>query len=134
MMSQRKYALVLISELGLSGTKPVNTPLETNLKLTSVDYDDFITKEASSTNEDTLLVYPTQYQQLVGKLLYLTMTRIDIAYVVQVLSEFMHNPKQSHMNAALRVVKYIKNAPGLGLLMPKFAAYCDSDWGGCLQN
>ena len=107
-MSQRKYALVLISELGLSGTKPVNTPLETNLKLTSVDYDDFITKEASSTNEDTLLVYPTQYQQLVGKLLYLTMTRVDIAYVVQVLSQFMHSPKQSHMNAALRVVKYIK--------------------------
>ena len=33
-MSQRKYALELISELGLSGTKPVNTPLETNLKLT----------------------------------------------------------------------------------------------------
>ena len=67
------------------------------------------------------------------------MTRIDIAYVVQVLSEFMHNPKQSHMNAALRVVKYIRNAPGLGLLMPsdssgKFAAYCDSDWGGCLQT
>ena len=45
----------------------------------------------------------------------------------------MHSPKQSHMNAALRVVKYIKNAPGLGLLMPsdssgKFVAYCDSDW------
>ena len=138
-MSQRKYALELISELGLSGTKPVNTPLETNLKLTSNDYDDFITKEAGSTNEDTILVYPTQYQRLVGKLLYLTMTRIDIAYVVQVLSQFMQSPKQSHMNAALRVVKYIKNAPGLGLLMPsdssgKFAAYCDSDWGGCLQT
>ena len=67
------------------------------------------------------------------------MTRIDIAYVVQVLSQFMHSPKQSHMNAALRVVKYIKNALGFGLLMPsdcskKFVAYCDSDWGGCLQT
>ncbi|XP_019069865.1 uncharacterized mitochondrial protein AtMg00810-like [Solanum lycopersicum] len=138
-MSQRKYVLELISELGLSGTKPVNTPLETNLKLTSVDYDDFITKEAGSTNEDILLVDPTQYQRLVGKLLYLTMTRVDIAHVVQVLSQFMHSPKQSHMNVALRVVKYIKNAPGLGLLMPsdssgKFVAYCDSDWGGCLQT
>ena len=138
-MSQRKYALELISELGLSGTKPVNTPLETNLKLTSVDYDDFITKEAGSTNEDILLVDPTQYQRLVGKLLYLTMTRVDIAYVVQVLSQFMHSPKQSHKNVALRVVKYMKNAPGLGLLMPsdsseKFVAYFDSDWGGCLQT
>uniref|UniRef100_A0A3Q7HCI7 GAG-pre-integrase domain-containing protein n=1 Tax=Solanum lycopersicum TaxID=4081 RepID=A0A3Q7HCI7_SOLLC len=126
-------------ELGLSDTKPVYTPLETNLKLTSVDYDDFITKEAGSTNEDILLVDPTQYQRLVGKLLYLTMTRVDIAYVVKVLSQFMHSPKQSHMNAALRVVKYIKNAPGLGLLVPsdssgKLVAYCDSDWGGCLQN
>uniref|UniRef100_A0A3Q7H9F9 Reverse transcriptase Ty1/copia-type domain-containing protein n=1 Tax=Solanum lycopersicum TaxID=4081 RepID=A0A3Q7H9F9_SOLLC len=95
--------------------------------------------EAGSTNEDILLVDPTQYQRLVGKLLYLTMTRVDIAYVVQVLSQFMHSPKQSHMNAALRVVKYIKNAPGLGLLMPsdssgKFVAYCDSTWGSCLQT
>ncbi|XP_049345364.1 uncharacterized mitochondrial protein AtMg00810-like [Solanum verrucosum] len=140
-MSQRKYALGLISELGLSGTKPVSTPLETNLKLTSVDYDVFITndKEAGSKDEDTLLADPTQYQRLVGKLLYLTMTRIDIAYVVQVLSQFMHSPKQSHMNDALRVVKYTKNAPGLGLLMPSdssgmFEAYCDSEWGGCLQT
>lgn len=140
-MSQRKYALELISELGLSGTKPVSTPLETNLKLTSVDYDVFITndKEAGSKDEDTLLADPTQYQRLVGKLLYLTMTRIDIAYVVQVLSQFMHSTKQSHMNDALRVVKYTKNAPGLGLLMPSdssgmFEAYCDSEWGGCLQT
>lgn len=78
-------------------------------------------KEAGSKDEDTLLADPTQYQRLVGRLLYLTMTRIDIAYVVQVLSQFMHSPKQSHMNAALRVVKYIKNAPGLGLLMPSEA-------------
>ncbi|XP_015169405.1 uncharacterized mitochondrial protein AtMg00810-like [Solanum tuberosum] len=67
------------------------------------------------------------------------MTRIDIAYVVQVLSQFMHSPKQSHMEVALRVVKYIKNTPGLGLLMPsnssgKLEAYCDSGWGGCLQT
>lgn len=41
-MSQRKYALELISELGLSGTKPFSTPLETNLKLTSTNYEAFI--------------------------------------------------------------------------------------------
>ncbi|XP_070036225.1 secreted RxLR effector protein 161-like [Nicotiana tomentosiformis] len=43
------------------------------------------------------------------------------------------------MKAALRVVRYIKEAPGLGLLMPaestnKLAAYCDSDWGSCIES
>ncbi|XP_070009580.1 uncharacterized mitochondrial protein AtMg00810-like [Nicotiana sylvestris] len=48
-------------------------------------------------------------------------------------------PMQSHMDAALRVVRYIKTTAGFGLLMPsegsgKFEAYCDSDWDGCLQT
>ncbi|XP_016544448.1 uncharacterized mitochondrial protein AtMg00810-like [Capsicum annuum] len=62
------------------------------------------------------------------------MTRIDIAYAVQVLSEIMHKLKQSHTDAALRVVRYIKGA--LGLFLPStifeiLKFYCDSDWGGC---
>uniref|UniRef100_A0A3Q7EZ67 Reverse transcriptase Ty1/copia-type domain-containing protein n=1 Tax=Solanum lycopersicum TaxID=4081 RepID=A0A3Q7EZ67_SOLLC len=126
-----------LSQMGLSGTKPFTTPLETNLKLIFVDYDSII-NNTSADNDDKLLTDPGKYQRLVGRLLYLTMTRINIAYVVQLLSQFMHKPKQSHFEAALRVVKYIKGFPGLGLLMPadsscKFEAFCDSDWGGCLQ-
>uniref|UniRef100_A0A3Q7J8F1 Reverse transcriptase Ty1/copia-type domain-containing protein n=1 Tax=Solanum lycopersicum TaxID=4081 RepID=A0A3Q7J8F1_SOLLC len=123
----------------LDGAKnPFTTPLETNLKLTYVDYDSVI-NSSSEENDDKLLTNPGQYQRLVGRLLYLTMTRIDIAYVVQVLSQFMHKSKQSHLEATLRVVKYIKGTLGLGLLMPtdsscKLEAFCDSDWGGCLQT
>ncbi|XP_060211926.1 secreted RxLR effector protein 161-like [Lycium barbarum] len=67
------------------------------------------------------------------------MTRPDLAFAVQVLSQYMHTPKQSHWEAALRVVRYIKEVPGLGLLMPsestnELVAYCDSDWGGCLES
>lgn len=67
------------------------------------------------------------------------MTRVDIAYVVQVLSKFMHKPKQSHIEGSLRVVRYSKAKSGLGLFMPsegsdKLVAYCDSDWGGCLES
>uniref|UniRef100_A0A1S4B995 Uncharacterized mitochondrial protein AtMg00810-like n=1 Tax=Nicotiana tabacum TaxID=4097 RepID=A0A1S4B995_TOBAC len=63
------------------------------------------------------------------------MTRPDIAFVVQVLSQYMHSPKVSHIEAALRVVRYIKGAPGLGLFMPAqnanpLSAYCDSDFDG----
>ncbi|XP_075095179.1 secreted RxLR effector protein 161-like [Nicotiana tabacum] len=67
------------------------------------------------------------------------MTKPDIAFVVQVLSQYMHCPKVSHMEATLRVVRYIKEAPGLGLIMPmgdteQLTAYCDSDWGACVET
>ncbi|XP_049358910.1 uncharacterized mitochondrial protein AtMg00810-like [Solanum verrucosum] len=137
MICQRKYALELVSETGLSGSKPVNAPLEVNQKLTSVEYDKNISTKTG--HNDETLKDPTTYQRLVGKLLYLTMTRLDIAFAVQVLSQYMHCPKRSHMEGALRVVRYIKGSPGMGLLMPsqttsQLFAYCDSDWGACLET
>lgn len=62
------------------------------------------------------------------------MTRPDISYAVQSLSQFMHAPKESHLDAAIRVVRYIKTIPGQGLLLPavgngQLSAYCDADWG-----
>lgn len=73
------------------------------------------------------------YQRLIGRLLYLAMTRPDISFVVQHLSQFMHAPKKSQYDAALHVVRYIKGQPGLGLLMSskkigKINAFCDADW------
>ncbi|XP_070020087.1 uncharacterized mitochondrial protein AtMg00810-like [Nicotiana sylvestris] len=138
-ISQRKYALELISESGLGVAKPAGTPLKVNQKLKSQEYDKAITGIGSSEESDVALKDPGSYQRLVERLLYLTMTRPDIAFVVQVLSQYMHNPKVSHMEAALRVVRYIKGAPGLGLFMPaqnanELSAYCDSDWGSCLQT
>uniref|UniRef100_A0A3Q7HLH8 Reverse transcriptase Ty1/copia-type domain-containing protein n=1 Tax=Solanum lycopersicum TaxID=4081 RepID=A0A3Q7HLH8_SOLLC len=67
------------------------------------------------------------------------MTRPDLSFVVQVLSQYMHSPKSSHMEAALRVVRYIKGTAGLGLFMPsnknnEMVAYCDSDWGACVET
>ncbi|XP_070014714.1 uncharacterized protein [Nicotiana sylvestris] len=73
------------------------------------------------------------YQRLLGKLLYLTITRPDISLAVQSLSQFMHSPKVSHMEAALKVVKYIKNSPDLGVLLTahyseSLSTFCDADW------
>ncbi|XP_055801819.1 uncharacterized mitochondrial protein AtMg00240-like [Solanum dulcamara] len=121
----------------LGGAKPVGTPLEQNKKLTSVKYDEHISPESSA--DDQILQQPKRYQRLMGRLLYLTMTRPDIAFPVQVLSQYMHNPKESHMESALRVIRYLKKAPGLGLLMPSentnaLTSYCDSDWGSCLET
>ncbi|KAL3344419.1 hypothetical protein AABB24_023717 [Solanum stoloniferum] len=137
-MNQRKYALELISEMGLSGVKPVYTPLDPNVRLTSIKYDSHI-QDIDTIERDKPLTDIGRYQRLVGRLLYLTMTRVDISFAVQVLSQYMHAPKKSHIEAALRVVRYIKSAPGLGLFMPSqsselLTVYCDSDWGTCVQT
>ncbi|XP_075099985.1 uncharacterized protein LOC142176384 [Nicotiana tabacum] len=136
LMCQGKYALELVSELGLASGKPVCTPLEFNHNLTSVEFDQEVNNNAS---EDIILEDKGSYQRLIGRLLYLTMTRLDIAFVVQTLSQYMHAPKTSHMDATRRVVRYIKSTPGLGLFKPTgsckhLITYCDSDWGACVQS
>ena len=83
-----------------------------------------------------LLKDPGHYRRLVGRLIYLTVSRPDITCSVHVLSRFMHQPCKHHMEAALRVVRYLKNAPGQGLFFSsnsdfRLRAYCDSDWAGC---
>uniref|UniRef100_A0A3Q7I4I1 Reverse transcriptase Ty1/copia-type domain-containing protein n=1 Tax=Solanum lycopersicum TaxID=4081 RepID=A0A3Q7I4I1_SOLLC len=64
------------------------------------------------------------------------MTRPDISYAVQNLNQFMHKPKKSHMEGALRVIRYLKNAPGLGIMLTskvckQLSVYCDADWATC---
>lgn len=115
-MCQRKYALELVSKLGLSGGKLVTTPLEVDHKLTSVEFDKVVNGDASG--DDSTLEDKGSYKRIICRLLYLTMTRHDITFMVQVLSQFMHAPKQSHMNAVMRVIRYIKGTSGLGLFIP----------------
>lgn len=103
LMTRRKYALDLMSETGLGGAKPVHTPFELNKKLVSVQYDEHVT--GPSPDHDKPLANSTMYQKLVGKLLYLTMTWPVLSFTTQVLSQFMHCPKESHMDATLRAVK-----------------------------
>ncbi|XP_059281088.1 uncharacterized mitochondrial protein AtMg00810-like [Lycium ferocissimum] len=134
MVCQRKFALDLIADLGLAGSKPAETPLEVNQRFTSAYFDHGCAPE--NVQPDEPLSDPTCYQQLVGKLLYLTMTRPDISYAVQNLSQFMHKPKKTHMEGALRVVRYLKNAPGLGIMLSskmskQLTVHCDADWATC---
>ncbi|XP_070020838.1 uncharacterized mitochondrial protein AtMg00810-like [Nicotiana sylvestris] len=83
-MCQRKYALELVSKLELACAKPAATPLEFNHKLTFIEFDKQIPKAGSTVDRE--LEDRGGYQRLVGRLLYLTMTRPSIAFVVQVLN------------------------------------------------
>ncbi|XP_019255880.1 PREDICTED: uncharacterized protein LOC109234364 [Nicotiana attenuata] len=112
----------------LGGAKPAITPVETNLRLTTVEYD-----KATGIMRDVALQDPTLDQKLVGKLIYVTFTRPYISYVIQTLSQFMQHPKRSHWEAALRVVRYLKNAPGQGVwvkvgAVTELSCWCDSYW------
>nr|GEX12759.1 hypothetical protein [Tanacetum cinerariifolium] len=86
--------------------------------------------------EEEARVDATQYRRLVGRLLYLQATRPDVTYAVNVLSQFISDPRQSHLEVAKRVLRYLKGTPGHGILLPHegpttLTGYCDSDWLGC---
>ncbi|BBG92897.1 hypothetical protein Prudu_000758, partial [Prunus dulcis] len=74
-----------------------------------------------------------RYQRLVGRLIYLSLTRPDIAYAVSVASQFMHSPSDDHMAAVMRILSYLKSAPKRGLLFKKnghldLEGYTDADY------
>ena len=77
----------------------------------------------------------TRYQRLVGKLIYLSHTRLDIAYAVGVVSQFIHAPQVAHWEAALRIVRYLKGTVGHGILFKNHGhleihGFTDADWAG----
>ena len=117
-LSQRKYVLNLLIETGILDCKPVDTPIVQNHCL--VEYPDQI-----PTNKE-------RYQKLMGRLIYLSHTHPDIACVVSLVSQFIHNPSEVHIEAALWVLKYLKSFPGREILFKKnnhlnLIGYTDAD-------
>ena len=86
------------------GCRPAATPIEQNHRLRK-DVGNPVDKEC--------------YQRLVGRLIYISHTRPDIAFAVSVVSQFMHDPRSSHMNAVYRILRYLKSSPGKDLLYTK---------------
>ena len=91
-----------MSKTGLLGTRPVDTPMESTVKLDGERGVPFIDVGC--------------YRRLVGKLICLTVTRLDITYVVGAVSQYMHASRQPHFEAVCRILRYLKSAPWKGLL------------------
>ncbi|OMO60730.1 Reverse transcriptase, RNA-dependent DNA polymerase [Corchorus capsularis] len=113
-LSQRKYVLDILQEVGMLGTKPVLFPMEQNHKL--------------AVDDSALLDDPGAYRRLVGRLIYLTITRPEICYSVHILSQFMHQPRHGHWVAALRVLRYLKSAPGQAEYRSMANTACEITW------
>ena len=118
-LSQRKYSLDLLQETGMSACQTTDTPVEEGLKL------------CVETNQ--VPVDKGRYQRLVGRLMYLAHTRPDLAYALSIVSQLMHNPREQHMDVVMCILRYLKSAPGKGILFTKnidfqsVDAYSDAD-------
>jgi hypothetical protein len=80
-----------------------------------------------------------RYQRLVRKLIYLSHTCSDIAYAVSVINQFMHCPSEDHMDAVLRILRYLKSSPGEGLMFSRnghlnVEGYTNVDWAGNISD
>ncbi|KAM1482299.1 hypothetical protein ACFXTO_034627 [Malus domestica] len=101
-------------------SKPARTPLVSKLKL--------------DVEEEPLTDLST-YQRLVGKLIYLTIMRPDIAYAVSLISQFMHSPTSIHWEMVKSLLRYLKGSVGRGILIKKndsthIMGYIDANWAG----
>jgi hypothetical protein len=115
----------LLNKFGIVEGNIFSTPMEQNLKLTSKEGNEF---------EDA-----TKYRQLVGSIICLTTTRLDISFVVGILSRFMQKPCEGHWFVAKRVLKYLKGTQDFGISYSKvddfnLIGYSDSDFDGDKEN
>ena len=120
-LSQFKYAKNLVKKFGLESTSSVRTPMSPNVKLTV----DLLGKSVDG----------SLYRSMIGSFFYLTASRPDISYSVGVCARYQANPKQSHMTAFKRIIKYVKTTAEFGVWYSKdtsdfLVGYSDTDWAG----
>lgn len=82
---------------------------------------------------DEALTNRGKYQIIIRMLLYLTVTRPDISYRMQTLSQFLQSPKKSHMTT---IIKFVTSKSGLGILLSSSSSnvlisHCNSNWATC---
>ncbi|RVW51356.1 Retrovirus-related Pol polyprotein from transposon TNT 1-94 [Vitis vinifera] len=124
-ISQRKYAKEVLERFGMEKSNSVKNPIVPGDRLTK--------------NEGGVKVDATKYKQLVGSLMYLTATRPDLMYVVCLISRFMASPTEMHLQAAKRVLRYLKGTVDLGVFYQnegngELMAYTDSDYAGDVDD
>jgi hypothetical protein len=107
---------------GMSDCKACSTPIDTQAKL--------------SEDDEPLVANTTSYRSLTDALQYLTFSRPDIAYAVQQVCLHMHAPREPHLTALKRILRYLRDSLDYGLLLrpsptSELVVYTDADWAGC---
>jgi hypothetical protein len=121
-ISQSKYLKDMLKKFGLENANPIKTPMATNGHL---DLD-----------EGGTMVDQKLYRSIIGSLLYITASRPNVMFSVCMCVRFQASPREIHLMAAKRIIRYLKYTPNIGLWYPKGAqfeliGYSDSDYAGC---
>lgn len=121
LLTQTKYITDLLQKTKMVNSKPVATPMSSS---------DTLTLTTGAVLDD-----PTEYRATVGSLQYLGLTRPDIAFAVNRLSQYMHRPTTVHWDAVKRVLRYLAGTPTKGIFFSASSpstlhAYSDADWAG----
>jgi hypothetical protein len=124
-LNQEKYARNLVKRFELQESKPCKTPMSSSVK---------ITKDGTGSNVD-----PTLYRSMIGSLLYLSASRPDIMFSVCVCARYQADPKQSHLIAVKRILRYISGTSPLGIWYSydtntNLVGFSDSDWAGDVDD
>jgi len=122
---QRKYTLEVLKRFGMEESKAVMNPIVPGFKTDKI-------REGKKIDE-------TYYKQIVGSLMYITATRPDIMFGVSFISRFMASPTEVHLQAAKRILRYLKGTINYGIFYKKnenkqLIAYTDSDYAGDITN
>ncbi|CAL2257015.1 unnamed protein product [Prunus armeniaca] len=118
---QRKYAQAVPERFNMNQCNAVHNPIVPRFKMMK--------------DEEGVAIDNTLYKRIVGSLMYLTATRPDMMYVINLISRFMERPTELHLNAAKRVLRYLKGTVRFGLFYRKggkeeLIGYTDSDYVG----
>jgi hypothetical protein len=121
-VSQTKYIQDILNKFGMKDAKPINTPMGTNGHL---DLD----MGGKSVDQKV-------YRSMIGSLLYLCASQPDIMLYVCMCARFQADPKEVHLRAVKRIMRYLVYTPKFGLWYPKgftfdLIGYSDVDWAGC---
>ncbi|XP_019098168.1 PREDICTED: uncharacterized protein LOC109131553 [Camelina sativa] len=124
-VSQSTYARKLLSKFKLDNCKEAVTPMSTSKKLL---------KDEKGHDVDITL-----YRGMIGSLLYLTASRHDLCFSVGFCARYQAKPKQSHLEAVKRIIKYVKGTLDLGLWLSKgsnsrLVGYYDADYAGSMDD
>ena len=124
-LNQERYATDLLENAGMLDCAPMPTPLP--LQLDRVPH------------QDEMFSDPTYFRSLAGKLQYLTLTRPDLQFAINLVCQRMHKPTMADFHILKRVMRYIKGTLTMGLHFKSdsdssLQAFCDSDWAGCNET
>jgi hypothetical protein len=100
-VSQGKYVKDMLKKFRMDDAKAINTPMWTNGNMDN---------DASGNMVDQKM-----YQSMIGSLLYVTASRLDVMFSVCMCVRFQASPKESHLKTTKRILRYLKHTQNIGL-------------------